>query len=288
MYLTKASLRGFTKSIPNGIRYLSRSIKDKRFSLEDLFLIVFKDITFRRYDWEGELASLRGGISLLNQELLGIKPLTIDEFLKHVKLAPSKDESDKSRLGELFRSYGSDKSTKNDLHLLYGPLLEIFKKENEVKVLEIGLGTNNVGIPSNMGAMGKPGASLFAFSSYLGTRGKIFGADVDAKVLFEAEMIQTFYVDQLDIDSLIKLGTKSKEFDLIIDDGLHTFEANINTFLTLLPRLSKNGIIVIEDISPLPENLILWSIVSDKIFHDGILSSLVKTSTSMVFVALRN
>jgi hypothetical protein len=287
MYITKARLSGFTKSIPNGIRYLFRSFKDKRFKLEERFQIVFRDITFTKYDWQGELTSLRGGISTLNK-WLGIKPVTIDQFLMHVKLAPPKDQTNYSGLADLFRQYGSDKSTKNDLHLVYGPLLEFFKKENEVRVLEIGLGTNNVGIPSNMGSTGKPGASLFAFRSYLGTRGKIFGADVDTNVLFEAEMIQTFYVDQLDIVSLIQLGTKSKDFHLIIDDGLHTFEANINTFMTLLPKLNKNGIIVIEDIAPLPENLILWSMVSDKILKEGMLSSLVKTSTSMVFIAIRN
>jgi hypothetical protein len=41
---------------------------------------------------------------------------------------------------------------------------------------------------------------------------------------------------------------KIENFDIIIDDGLHTAEANINLFLNSFHKLKKNGIYIIEDV----------------------------------------
>ena len=46
----------------------------------------------------------------------------------------------------------------------------------------------------------------------------------------------------------MKQSLNSKKFDLIVDDGLHTFEANINTFEELFPLLETDGLFFIEDI----------------------------------------
>ena len=43
-----------------------------------------------------------------------------------------------------------------------------------------------------------------------------------------------------------KIGIKN--FDIIIDDGLHTTDANINLFLNSFKKLKKNGIYIIEDV----------------------------------------
>ena len=40
------------------------------------------------------------------------------------------------------------------------------------------------------------------------------------------------------------------KFDLIIDDGLHTFEAGITLFRGFFPKLNANGIYCIEDVAP--------------------------------------
>jgi hypothetical protein len=39
-------------------------------------------------------------------------------------------------------------------------------------------------------------------------------------------------------------------FDVIIDDGLHEAEAQMNTFANLFPRLKNGGYYFIEDIAP--------------------------------------
>ena len=53
----------------------------------------------------------------------------------------------------------------HNYHLIYGSL---FKKNNKVKkILEIGLGTDDEKIISNMGRYGKPGASVRAFRDFL-------------------------------------------------------------------------------------------------------------------------
>ena len=94
------------------------------------------------------------------------------------------------------------------------------------------------------------GGSLRAWSA-LFPNSNIFGADINQKYLFEESNIKTFYTNQLDKDELNNLYNKIKDktFDVIIDDGLHTYEANINTFEILYPLLDKqNGIYFIEDI----------------------------------------
>jgi cephalosporin hydroxylase len=94
------------------------------------------------------------------------------------------------------------------------------------------------------------GGSLRAWSA-LFPESKIFGADINKDYLFEESNIKTFYTNQLDKVELNNFFNqiKDKKFDVIIDDGLHTYEANINTFEILFPLLDqKNGIYFIEDI----------------------------------------
>jgi len=160
---------------------------------------------------------------------------------KNNKIAESK------KLKKLFDYYGSDKSTIHNYHLVYASLFQ--KVNNPKKVLEIGLGTNNVQILSNMGPLGRPGASVRAFRDYF-KKANIFGADIDSKILFKEKRIKTYYVDQASILSMKKLFKKKigKNFDLIIDDGLHAPYTNLNFILVCLDKLKKNGWMIIEDI----------------------------------------
>lgn len=48
-----------------------------------------------------------------------------------------------------------------------------------------------------------------------------------------------------------------QNFDIIIDDGLHTTDANINLFRNSFDKLKKNGIYIIEDIHNLELNNIM-------------------------------
>ena len=86
----------------------------------------------------------------------------------------TKDTTD---LGNLFEQHGSDKSTYHDYHLLYAPLLTPHRSET-LRLLEIGLATNNLAIVSNMGKGAGPGGSVRAFRDFL-PHAQIFGADID-------------------------------------------------------------------------------------------------------------
>jgi hypothetical protein len=156
-----------------------------------------------------------------------------------------------------FDKYGSDKAN-NGYHNIYGPIL---KNRDEITgVLEIGMGTNNTDVVSNMGLWGYPGASLKAFRDFLKSA-MIFGADIDKRILFKDERIETFFVDQTDSVAFTELGKSIlSDLDLVIDDGLHSPNANIETLRFGLTKIRIGAWVVVEDISP--EALPLWEVVS--------------------------
>ncbi len=173
-------------------------------------------------------------------------------------LADTEDRQNAAvRLKQLLDQYGSDKASSHNYHLLYGAILD---PAMAASVLEIGLGTNNFNVVSNMGREGKPGASLRAFRDFL-PNAQIYGADVDRDILFSEDRITTYFVDQTDINSFDALGAAlPADFDLIIDDGLHSPNANLATLAFGLGRLRVGGSIVIEDIRS--EALPLWQAVA--------------------------
>jgi len=161
------------------------------------------------------------------------------------------------RLEQLFRRYGSDKEV-HSYQYIYGPILKNF--DLITAVLEFGLGTNNTDVVSNMGRLGKPGASLRAFRDFL-PNAEIYGADIDQRILFREERITTFFVDQTDPSSFEQLRQNvGTDFDLIIDDGLHSPNANLSVLVFGLSRLKQGGWIVIEDINRIA--LPLWQVVA--------------------------
>jgi hypothetical protein len=117
------------------------------------------------------------------------------------------------------------------------------------RVFECGLGTNNPALSSSMGESGKPGASLRVWRDYF-PNAEIYGADIDTRILFNEERITTSYMDQTDPTSIAQYWNTIgvDQFDLMIDDGLHTFEAGLCLFQHSFARLRPGGIYVIEDV----------------------------------------
>lgn len=159
-----------------------------------------------------------------------------------------------TELCDIMREEKSDKSTGHNYTTVYNHLFQPLK-DLDVKLLEVGLGTNNVDVPSNMGANGTPKASVRGWRRYF-KNAEIHGADVDKRILIDEETengkIHTHHIDQLDLDVITKfkksfnLGFK---FDIIIDDGLHTAKANINLFEYLNDMLNVGGYYIIEDLN---------------------------------------
>jgi hypothetical protein len=216
------------------------------------------DVKYQETPPAAQLSILRNsiaamaGISQVARPL--VAPVTVEQFV-----GSSIENSDTDDLRALFQKYGSDKSTGHNYHLIYSWLLSA-KRQDNLTLLEIGLGTNNIDVPSNMGLEGKPGASLRAFRDWA-PRSRIFGADVDKRILFREDRIETFFVDQTQPSVLRELAARfpAASFDLIIDDGLHNSEANLNTLLFALPLIKENGALVIEDIGLI--DLPYWQIV---------------------------
>jgi hypothetical protein len=166
---------------------------------------------------------------------------------------------DSLELNQYCEKYGSDKgyventTTKSwpphnfaDIYaLLFGS-----RRQEILKVFEMGIGTKDLSLPSNMGSYGFSGASLRIWRDYF-PNAMIFGADIDKSILFQEERIQTYYVDQRDTDSIGELwqAIGGGDFDIMIDDGLHTVEAAINLFTSSIDYLKNSGIYIIEDIT---------------------------------------
>jgi len=166
----------------------------------------------------------------------------------------------KNDLSMLCEKHGSDKGYINfekdtpygwKAHTYTNVYYNLFNHcKNEIKLIfECGIGTNNPNINSNMTSRGKPGASLRVWRDYF-TNSLIYGADIDKNILFEEDRIKTFYVDQLNEFSIKEMwqNINKSNFDIILDDGLHTLEAGITMFLNSFDKLRKNGIYIIEDV----------------------------------------
>tara|TARA_Y100001970_G_C14234139_1_gene860714 strand:- start:2351 stop:3157 length:807 start_codon:yes stop_codon:yes gene_type:complete len=214
--------------------------------------------------------------------------LKIIESFSKIKIIKSnffsnRNSQNNKNLKKLFNKYGSDKSKDHDYHLIYCGLFKDLKKVK--KVLEIGIGTNNENLPSNMGAKGKPGASLRALRDFF-KNAKIYGADIDNGILFKENKIKTFYVDQSNSKSLKNLYKKvGGNFDLIIDDGLHSIFTNLNVILHSLLKLNKKGWLIIEDIGP--EKIDIWKVIYF-IMKREYNCYLIKTKNNVLVFALQN
>lgn len=157
-----------------------------------------------------------------------------------------------TNLTNLMDHYGSDKGGLKKNHNFSDYYQTIFfdKKENIKNILEVGLGTNNIRLASNMGLQGKPLASLRAWRDYF-PNANIYGADIDKEILKNEDKIKTYYVDQTSVVSISELfkNIGIVNFDIIIDDGLHEYNANICLFENSFKFLNKQGYYIIEDVS---------------------------------------
>jgi hypothetical protein len=155
-----------------------------------------------------------------------------------------------TKLCETFTRYGSDKGDNHNYSTLYNHLFASLK-DDPINLFEVGLGTGNLSIPSNMGVNAKPGASHIAFAEYF-SNGMIFGADVDKGCLIQTDRIKTFFVDQTNPYTISNLWNNPEmrniQFDILIDDGLHQFNANKMFFEHSIHKLKDGGIYIVEDI----------------------------------------
>lgn len=191
--------------------------------------------------------------------------LSEEDRLKYRKYVHEIRYVNNTELCHIMDKHGSDKGSKpinsgsagHNYTRYYNDIFNKFKFD-EINFFELGLGTNNINIESNMGENGVPGASIFGWCEYF-PNANVFGADIDTGCLFETDKIKTFYCDQTN-PKIVKQMWDNKyldfKFDIIIEDGLHTYDANITFFENSIHKLKKHGIYIIEDINN--DEIINW------------------------------
>jgi hypothetical protein len=105
-------------------------------------------------------------------------------------------------------------------------------KNQEFTLLEIGVGN---------------GGSLQLWKKYFGSKVKIFGIDVNPQSDFSEGQIKIFIGNQSDTDFLDSVIKEIGSPTIIIDDGSHIQSDMIKSFDFLFPKLSENGIYIVED-----------------------------------------
>ena len=198
-------------------------------------------------------------------------------------------------LTKLCEKYGSDKGGNYFKNKILGTnhtytdfyYDQFYKVKSQISnIFECGIGSNNLNIESNMGIHGQPGASLRVWRDFF-TKANIYGGDIDKDVLFNEERIQTFYVNQKNSESIKSMWSKiDKKFDLIIDDGLHYFDANINFYENSFENLKKGGTYIIEDIR-INEQKLFYKYFEDNkniVKHISLNSEAISGSTNLVLI----
>ena len=164
------------------------------------------------------------------------------------------DEKTPTPLCEIMDRRGSDKgSVKTSWHNYSRVYYSIFKdiRKNPMRIFEIGIGTSNPNMPFNTGPNAHIGASLYAWREFF-ENSEIFAADIDMNVLISDDKISTFFCDQTNPKIIQDMWTNEKlseGFDIIIDDGYHSFAANSCFFENSIHKLNPNGYFIIEDIN---------------------------------------
>ena len=95
------------------------------------------------------------------------------------------------------------------------------------------------------------GGSLDVWKKYFGSDSTIVGIDIDPSCQrMQSHGFHIHIGDQSDESFLEKVIGDYKEFDVVIDDGSHIGSHMIKSFEYIYPKMSANGIYVVEDVVP--------------------------------------
>lgn len=134
-----------------------------------------------------------------------------------------------NELDKLAIKYGTDKSSEYHNYTdIYYRFFD-FNRENIKNVLEIGV---------------LEGKSIRMWKDYF-NNAMIYAIDINPKCKFKDERINILIGDQTDTNLI---ETLPNNFDIIIDDGGHQSEKQIESFKLLFPKLKLGGIYVVEDV----------------------------------------
>jgi hypothetical protein len=169
---------------------------------------------------------------------------TVDHYL-----TARRDSAWAIELCRLMAGYGSDKAIGWHTYTPFYQALFLDRRDRVTALFELGLGTNNEDTPSNMGVHGTPGASLRGWRDFF-PNAHVYGGDIDTRILFAEERIDTFFVDQRDPGTFEALWRDLPDvtLDVFLDDGLHTYEAAKLTLDHAIGKVRSGGYYIIEDV----------------------------------------
>ena len=102
-----------------------------------------------------------------------------------------------------------------------------------------------------MGKNPKTSFTTYKLQEYF-KNGNIYAADINPKFLFTEDRIKTYLCDQTSPISIQNMfnhpDLANSNFDIIIDDGIHTFDSYITFFRNSIHKLTQHGTYIIEDI----------------------------------------
>jgi hypothetical protein len=93
------------------------------------------------------------------------------------------------------------------------------------------------------------GGSLDIWQAYLGERARIVGLDINPECkTHERDGVEILIGDQADPNFMTGTVLPKGPFDIVIDDGGHTADQQLVSFLTLFPLLKEGGVYIVEDL----------------------------------------
>jgi len=162
----------------------------------------------------------------------------------------SDNGEDPISLTNLFNEYGTDKNI-SEYNVLYESLFHDIK-DSFKNVLEIGVGSCKPGSGRFAGNQRrhphyKVGGSLRAWRDYF-PNAVIEGIDIAEDCLFEEHRINSYIISSIDKNQVDEQFGENGKYDLIVDDGLHTCVAQLQTLKNFFPKVKDGGFYVIEDL----------------------------------------
>lgn len=130
--------------------------------------------------------------------------------------------------------FGTDKFDRHNYTLYYDTVLQPYFKR-DINLLEIGV---------------KKGGSLKMWRELFSPASRIVGIDVDPAIpTFPLDAnIKTITLSSVAADRSVRNAFRGIQFDVIIDDGLHTRGGQLATFRNLHRFLKPTGVYIVEDI----------------------------------------
>lgn len=93
------------------------------------------------------------------------------------------------------------------------------------------------------------GGSLQMWRDYFGRGARIHGVDINPKCKeLQQRRTKIFIGDQADRGFLRSIADEIGPVDVVIEDGGHHFDQQINTFEEIYPRMTRDGVFLIEDL----------------------------------------